>query len=206
MSNAPSRLTPLSLTFLIVTKSPTVRLCGLSAVNVITFGFGEASKVQLLMNLGFLSNKKSDFVSSSVLLNSDTDVIPVLFDSWIINPFSGFLELSISFGIDILSLYIFSSKLLVSDTLFTKLGSVLTSSKLLMLLKISFPVLTFIYHCVPSHRTGWPTSPLFLSVTLLKTLNLWVELVLYAFINSPLSAFVFDDATLKVVLLSLIAK
>ena len=153
--------------FLIVTKSPTVKLCGLSAV--IETVFEPSVKEQVLMNLGFRSRKKSSLVNVGFWVKSLTDAIPVFADSCIMNPFSGFFALSISFGIANLSLYILSSKLLVSDILFTKVGSVLSPAVPDKAPTIVLPSLTFTYHCDPSHWTGCPTSPLFLSVTLLNT-------------------------------------
>ena len=51
----------MSVIFLIVTKSPTVKLCGLSAV--IETVFEPSVKEQVLMNLGFRSRKKSSLVN-----------------------------------------------------------------------------------------------------------------------------------------------
>ena len=63
--------------------------------------------------------------------------------------------------------------------------------------------LTFMYHCDPSYWTGCPTSPLSLSVTRLNTVKLVPR---YAFMNSPLSALVLEEANLNVLLPVTIAK
>ena len=63
--NSPRALPPVppSLTFFIETKSPVAKLCGFSAVIVITLV--PLLYVQLLINLGFLLNPKSALVSVS---------------------------------------------------------------------------------------------------------------------------------------------
>ena len=91
-----------SLTFLTVTESPILRSCGLSAV-IVTI-FDALLKVQELINLGFLSNPKSSLPNASFLVKSPSVLTPVVLDSWMINPFSGFFELDISFGMDNLTL------------------------------------------------------------------------------------------------------
>ena len=58
---------------------------------------------------------------------SPSVLTPVVLDSWIINPLSGFLELVNCWGITTLSLKILSSKLLESAFLFIKEGSVKAS-------------------------------------------------------------------------------
>ena len=105
----------------------------------------------------------------------------------------------------------------MSDLLFTYEGSVLPVNEEILLNIELFPS-TFINHPAVSvvvtpflvtdtlegsNSTGWPSSPESLSLTRLKTLRF---VPLYTFINSPLSAFVFDDASLNWVPFSRIAK
>ena len=88
-----------SLTLRIITLSPTSKLWGSSVLIVDVVVEWEQSAI----NLGFLSNSKS---FSAIVFNvkSLCCLTPVVLDSWIINPSSGFFPFTSSFGITTLSL------------------------------------------------------------------------------------------------------
>ena len=87
----------MSVIFLTLIFSPSFKLCG-SSVSIVTV---VPETVALSINLKFLLTLNLVLAAGSnvVSVRSASSIAPVLLDSWMINPSSGFLPWIVSFGI-----------------------------------------------------------------------------------------------------------